>query len=106
MLKKNANLVAIPIIVINGVILLLMTFFDKGRSGLYTFKNLFFISVILTMLTFAFGGLKESFSIIRDRFKKKAYLAVAIQSLIAIFVVYVVGSVVWLCVTAIVKSIQ
>jgi hypothetical protein len=107
---KNGNSidrVVLPFIIVNGIAFLLMISLGKtGEKGLFTFENLFNLTVVSTIAIFAVNSISLSVKMIFGFIKGKKYsLAVGQVGIIA-FILFAAGGVAWVLSEAILKNIK
>lgn len=100
--RKGINKVVAPFIIINGLSFFLMLAFGKtGEKGLWTFTNLFNLTVILTMLTFAAFSLFHSYKIFREFMNKKRMKLAAGQFIVSLAIFLGLSGFIWVLAEAI-----
>lgn len=100
--RKEINKVVAPYIIVNGLTFFLMLALGKtGEKGLWTFTNLFNLTVILTMISFAVFSLIHSYTIFME-FKSKKRMGLATGQLVISLAIFLGASgFVWVLVEAI-----
>ena len=105
--SKATSRMILSAILINGVAVVLMTTFgNTGEKGVFTFSNIFFITIILTFLVFAVRSTRYSLGLLRDFKNEKRPGAAAGQLGITAFSLCIYGAVIWGFVQAILRNIR
>ena len=105
MARRDINKKAIPFILVNGMAFLLMLVLGKTTpTGLWTFTNLFYLALILTMATFCFFSVRESVNTTVEFYRKKKYGIAIGQMAISVFILFIACSFIWVFIGAITKN--
>ncbi len=103
--RKEINKVVAPYIIVNGITFLLMLAFgETGEKGLWTFTNLFNLTVSLTILMFAVFSILHSYKILMEFIEKKRVGLATGQLLISIAIILSALGFIWVLVEAILKN--
>lgn len=102
--NKHHQLV-VPAILINGITFLLMLFLDDSvDTGLFTFKNLFSLTILITFATFGILMTIESVKMCLGFIKKRKPLLAIGQIIITLFILFVAGSFVYVIISSVMPS--